>query len=187
MVVADRTAPAHYVAADLASQLEHDPMTWAVLVTDAPALADAVEEAFTDLAHRLDRAEIVRAARCCIVLARSLEEAMDVANDFGPEHLQIVAADPEPLLARVENAGAVFVGPHAPVSLGDYVIGPNHTLPTAGSARFSSPLGVYTFLKRTSVARVDEAGMRELGEAAATLARMEGLTAHAHAIEVRLE
>ncbi|HYW25365.1 MAG TPA: histidinol dehydrogenase [Terriglobales bacterium] len=185
MVVADRSAPAHYVAADLASQLEHDPMAWAVLVTDSRALADAVEEAFTDLAARLDRAEVVRAARCCIVLAGSAEEAIEVANDFGPEHLEIVAADPEPLVARVENAGAVFVGPYAPVSLGDYMIGPNHTLPTSGSARFSSPLGVYTFLKRTSVARVGAGGLRGLGEAAATLARMEGLTAHAHAIEVR--
>jgi histidinol dehydrogenase len=186
MVVADGSAPAHYVAADLASQLEHDPMAWAVLVTDSPALADAVEESFTDLAVRLDRAETVRAAHCCLVLAGSLAEAMEVANRFGPEHLEIVAADPEALLDRVENAGAVFVGPLTPVSLGDYVIGPNHTLPTAGSARFSSPLGVYTFLRRTSVARVDAAGLGEMQEAATTLARMEGLTAHAHAIEVRL-
>jgi histidinol dehydrogenase len=162
-------------------------MAWAVLVTDSPVLADAVEEAFGDLAHRLDRAEVVRAARCSIVLAGSMGEAMDVANEFGPEHLEILAEDPEPLLARVENAGAVFVGPHAPVSLGDYVIGPNHTLPTAGTARFSSPLGVHTFLKRTSVARVDAAGLAGLREAATTLARMEGLTAHAHAIEVRLD
>ncbi|HKF77630.1 MAG TPA: histidinol dehydrogenase [Candidatus Dormibacteraeota bacterium] len=186
MVVADRGAPAHYVAADLASQLEHDPMAWAVLVTDSPALADAVEESFTDLARRLDRSEVVRAANCCIVLAGSLAEAIEVANDFGPEHLEIVAADPEPLLARVENAGAVFVGPYAPVSLGDYVIGPNHTLPTAGSARFSSPLGVYTFLKRTSVARLGADGLAALQGAARTLAGMERLTAHAHAIEVRL-
>src|SRR5215472_3709946 len=185
MVVADREAPAHYVAADLASQLEHDPLAWAVLVTDSGALADAVEEAFSDLATRLDRAEVVQAARCCIVLAGSPAEAVDVVNEFGPEHLEIVAADPEPLLARVENAGAVFIGPYAPVSLGDYVIEPNHTLPTSGSARFSSPLGVYTFLKRTSVARVDARGLRELRDAATTLARMEGLTAHAHAIEVR--
>jgi len=111
---------------------------------------------------------------------------MDVVNQFGPEHLEILAADAEALVARVENAGAVFVGPHAPVSLGDYVIGPNHTLPTAGSARFSGPLGVHTFLKRTSVARVDAAGLGRMQEAARTLATMEGLTAHAHAIEVRL-
>jgi histidinol dehydrogenase len=187
MVVADRSAPAHYVAADLASQLEHDPMAWAVLVTDSPGLADAVEEAFTELAERLDRSEVVRAARCAIVLAASPAEAMDVANEFAPEHLQIVVEDPEPLVAMVENAGAVFVGPHAPVSLGDYMIGPNHTLPTAGSARFSSPLGVHTFLKRTSVARVGAEQLRGLRRSAATLARMEGLTAHAYAIEVRVD
>lgn len=187
MVVADRTAPAHYVAADLASQLEHDPMAWAVLVTDSPALADAVEESFGELARRLDRAETIRAAHCCIVLVGSLAQAMEVANEFAPEHLEIMVEDPEPVLAEVENAGAVFVGPYAPVSLGDYVIGPNHTLPTAGSARFSSPLGVHTFLKRTSVARVDAAGLGRLQAAARTLARIEGLTAHACAIEARLE
>jgi histidinol dehydrogenase len=186
LVVADGKAPARHVAADLASQLEHDPMAWALLVTDSAALADAVEEAFIGLARRLDRADVVRAARCCIVLTDSLAEAIDIANRFGPEHLEILVEQPEPLLAQVENAGAVFVGPHAPVSLGDYVIGPNHTLPTAGSARFSSPLGVYTFLKRTSVARTDAVGLGALQEAARTLARMEGLTAHAYAIEVRL-
>src|SRR5262249_2987089 len=160
MVVADKSAPAHYVAADLAAQLEHDPIAWALLLTDSAALADAVEESFVDLAPRLDRAETVRAARCCIVLTDSLTEAMGIANAFGPAHREILAEQPAPLRGQVENAGAVFVGPYAPVSLGDYVIGPNHTLPTAGSARFSSPLGVYTFLKRTSVARVDAAGLR---------------------------
>jgi histidinol dehydrogenase len=174
------------VAADLASQLEHDPMAWAVLVTDSAALADAVEEAFTDLLKRLDRAETVAAAHCCLVLAPSLDDAMRVANAFAPEHLQVVAAEPERLLAQVENAGAVFVGSSTPVSLGDYVIGPNHTLPTGGAARFSSPLGVYTFLKRTSVAEVGSQDYRALQEAAGRLARLEGLTAHAHALEVRL-
>jgi histidinol dehydrogenase len=186
LVVADRTARPDYVAADLASQLEHDPMAWAVLVTNSEALADAVEESFSDLLHRLDRAEVIRAARCCIVVAASLEEAMRVSNEFGPEHLEILAEDAAALVARVENAGAVFVGPDTPVSLGDYVIGPNHTLPTAGSARFSSPLGVYTFLKRTSVSSTTASQLAQLQGAARTLAGLEGLTAHAHAVEVRL-
>ena len=185
LVVADGTAAPELVAADLASQLEHDPMAWAVLMTDSAALADAVEESFGDLLRRLDRAEVVRAARCCIVLAASLEEAVELANEFGPEHLELIGEGAERLLDRVENAGAVFLGPFTPVSLGDYVIGPNHTLPTAGAARFASPLGVHTFLKRRSVARVDAAGLEALADAACTLARMEGLTAHAHAIEVR--
>jgi histidinol dehydrogenase len=116
----------------------------------------------------------------------TLDEAVVLANGFAPEHLEIVTDDPARLLGRVENAGAVFVGPHAPVSLGDYVIGPNHTLPTGGSARFSSPLGVYSFLKRTSVAEVAPAEFAELEGAARRLAELEGLTAHARAIEVRL-
>ncbi len=185
LVVADAAAPPEPVAADLASQLEHDPMAWAVLVTDSPGLADAVEESFGDLLRHLDRAEVVQAARCCIVLAASLEEAVELANDFGPEHLELIGEEAERLLDRVENAGAVFLGPSTPVSLGDYVIGPNHTLPTAGAARFASPLGVHTFLKRRSVARVSPEALEALADAACTLARMEGLTAHAHAIEVR--
>jgi histidinol dehydrogenase len=185
LVVADRTAPPELVAADLASQLEHDPMAWAVLVTDSPALADAVEESFQDLLRTLDRAEVVRAARCYIVLTASMEEAVGLANEFGPEHLELIGDEAERWLDRVDNVGAVFLGVSTPVSLGDYVIGPNHTLPTAGAARFASPLGVYTFLKRWSVARVSPEGLEALADAASTLARMEGLTAHAHAIEVR--
>jgi histidinol dehydrogenase len=187
MILADGRAPAHYVAADLASQLEHDPMAWAVLVTDSPSLADAVEESFIDLVRDLDRAETVSAAHCCVVVAASLDEAMEVANDFAPEHLEIVCEEPERLLSQVQNAGAVFLGPYTPVSLGDYVIGPNHTLPTGGSARFSSPLGVYTFLKRTSVAEVGPSEFAELEQAARRLAELEGLTAHARAIKERLD
>jgi histidinol dehydrogenase len=185
MILADGGAPAHLVAADLASQLEHDPMAWAVLVTDSPGLADAVEESFTDQLRELDRADTVAAAHCCLVLVGSLEEGAALANGFAPEHLEIVAENPERLLDRIENAGAVFLGPHTPVSLGDYVIGPNHTLPTGGSARFSSPLGVYSFLKRTSVAEVTPRELAELSGAARRLAQMEGLTAHARAIEAR--
>jgi len=187
MILADGGAAAHLVAADLASQLEHDPMAWAVLVTDSPGLADAVEEAFSDQLRELDRAETVAAAHCCLVLVGSLEEGVSLANAFAPEHLEIVTEDPQGLLEQVENAGAVFLGPHTPVSLGDYVIGPNHTLPTGGSARFSSPLGVYSFLKRTSVAEVTPGELAELAGPARRLAQMEGLTAHARAIEVRLD
>jgi histidinol dehydrogenase len=186
MIVADEGAHPEYLAADLASQLEHDPMAWAVLVTDSASLADAVEESFTDLVHRLDRAETVAAAHCGLVVVGSLDEAMEVANTFAPEHLEIVSEDSERLLAQVENAGAVFLGPYTPVSLGDYVIGPNHVLPTGGSARFSSPLGVYTFLKHTSVAEVRSSLFAELEGPARRLAVLEGLTAHALAIELRL-
>jgi histidinol dehydrogenase len=186
MVVADGRARADFVAADLASQMEHDPLAWAVLVTDSAALADAVEEEFAGLLERLDRAEVVAAAHLAVILADDLEQAFQVVNDFAPEHLEIVAADPARWLPLVENAGAVFLGDYAAVTLGDYVIGPNHTLPTSGSARFSSPLGVYSFLKRTSVASVTRGDLQGLQGAARTLARMEGLTAHANAVEVRL-
>jgi histidinol dehydrogenase len=186
MIVADAGAPAHYLAADLASQLEHDPMAWAVLVTDSDGLADAVEESFRSLLQDLDRADTIAAAHCCVVVVRSLDEAMELANEFAPEHLELVTEDSEQRLSQVENAGAVFLGPHTPVTLGDYVIGPNHTLPTGGSARFSSPLGVHTFLKRTSVAEVSAGAFAELEGAARRLAGLEGLSAHARALEVRL-
>jgi len=186
LVVADETARADYVAADLASQLEHDPMAWAVLLTPSASLADAVEEEFADLLKRLDRSEVVGAAHCAIIITDSMEQALQVSNDFAHEHLEVVGEDPQRWLPLVENAGAIFLGEHAAVSLGDYVIGPNHTLPTSGSARFSSPLGVYTFLKRSSVATVTRGDLQALQEAARTLARLEGLTAHANAVEVRL-
>lgn len=187
MVVADASARPDYIAADLASQLEHDPLAWAVLVTDSAALADRVEEEFTGLVKDLDRQEVINAAHCCVIVVGDLEQAMQVANDFAPEHLELMAEDAAPLAAQVENAGAVFVGSYATVALGDYVAGPNHTLPTAGAARFSSPLGVHTFLKRTSVASLTRGDLEMLREATVTLANLEGLTAHAHAVEVRLE
>jgi histidinol dehydrogenase len=187
LIVADGTAPAHLVAADLASQLEHDPEAWAVLVTDSAALADAVEESFTDLVRDLDRAEVVRAAHCCIVRTDSIDESVAVAEDFAPEHLELLGDAAERQAGSVRNAGAVFVGPYTPVSLGDYVIGPNHTLPTARGARFASPLGVHTFLKRTSVAEVGREEFAALAEPARALAYLEGFQAHARALEVRAE
>jgi len=187
MVVADAGARPDFVAADLAAQLEHDPLAWAVLVTDSRQLADRVEEEFDSLVAGLERAEIIRAANCCVVIADDLAQAMTIANDFAPEHLLIVADDATRLATQVENAGAVFVGPYATVPLGDYSAGPNHTLPTSGAARFGSPLGVHTFMKRTSVLSLNRGDLEMLRDATVRLAAMEGLTAHAHAVEVRLE
>ncbi|MBO0705427.1 MAG: histidinol dehydrogenase, partial [Candidatus Dormibacteraeota bacterium] len=135
----------------------------------------------------LDRAEIVRAAHCCIVGTASIEESVAVADDFAPEHLELIGEAAERQAGSFRNAGAVFVGPYTPVSLGDYVIGPNHTLPTARAARFASPLGVHTFLKRTSVAEVGRAEFDSLAEPARALAYLEGFQAHARAIEARTE
>lgn len=187
MVLADRSARPDYVAADLASQLEHDPLAWAVLVTDDGDLASRVEEDLQDLVKGLERREVIEAAHACAVVARDMDEALQLVNDWAPEHLEIHANDAGALAARVENAGAVFVGPYAPVPLGDYVAGPNHTLPTAGAARFSSPLGVYNFLKRQSVASLTRGDLLMLKDACVALAELEGLTAHVHAVEVRLE
>ncbi len=187
VVVADAAARPDFVAADLAAQLEHDPLAWGVLITDSARLADRVEEELESLLRGLERAEIIRQATCCVIVADDMDQALSLANDFAPEHLLIVAADAERLAARVRNAGAVFVGAYATVPLGDYAAGPNHTLPTSGAARFASPLGVQTFLKRTSVLSLNRGDLETLREASVRLAEMEGLGAHAHAIEVRLE
>jgi histidinol dehydrogenase len=187
VVLADAAARPDFVAADLAAQMEHDPLAWGVLITDSPELADRVVEELEDLVRGLERAEIIRAANCCVIVADDMDQAIDLANDFAPEHLLVVAGDAERLAARVRNAGAVFVGPFATVPLGDYVAGPNHTLPTSGAARFGSPLGVHTFLKRTSVLSMNQGDLEALRDATVRLAELEGLGAHAHAVEVRLE
>ena len=187
VVVADGDARPDFVAADLAAQLEHDPLAWGILITDSTRLAERVEEELTNLLRGLERADIIRQANCCLVVADDMEQAIRVANDFAPEHLLIVAVEGDRLAAQVRNAGAVFVGPYATVPLGDYTAGPNHTLPTSGAARFGSPLGVHTFLKRTSVLSLNRGDLESLRDASVRLAEMEGLSAHAHAIEVRLE
>ena len=187
VVLADAAARPDFVAADLAAQLEHDPLAWGVLITDSAKLADRVEQELESLLRGLERADIIRQATCCVVVADDMDQALSLANDFAPEHLLIVAADAERLAAQVRNAGAVFVGEYATVPLGDYAAGPNHTLPTSGAARFASPLGVHTFLKRTSVLSLNRGDLETLREASVRLAQMEGLGAHAHAIEVRLE
>ncbi|TMB87383.1 MAG: histidinol dehydrogenase [Chloroflexi bacterium] len=187
MVIADANARPDFVAADLAAQLEHDPLASAVLVTDSEALADRVQEELENLVLGLERAEIIRAATCCVIVADNLGQAVQLANDFAPEHVLIVTEDAARLATQVENAGAVFVGAYATVPLGDYAAGPNHTLPTSGAARFGSPLGVHTFMKRTSVLSLNRGDLEMLRDACVRLAAMEGLGAHAHAIEVRLE
>jgi histidinol dehydrogenase len=187
VVLADGGARPDFVAADLAAQLEHDPMAWGVLVTDSDRLAARAVEELEDLLRDLERAEIIRQANCCVIVVADIDEALRVVDDFAPEHLLIVAADAESLSARVRNAGAIFVGPYATVPLGDYTAGPNHTLPTGGAARYASPLGVHTFLKRTSVLNLSRGDLRHLRDATVRLAALEGLGAHAHAVDVRLE
>lgn len=187
VVVADASARPDYVAADVAAQLEHDPLAWAVVFTDSSRLADRVQEELDSLVGGLERADVIRAANCCIVVADDMAQAIQLANDFAPEHLLVVADDAARLATQVENAGAVFVGEYSTVPLGDYTAGPNHTLPTSGAARFASPLGVHTFMKRMSVLSLNRGDLEMLRDATVRLAALEGLSAHAHAVEVRLE
>jgi histidinol dehydrogenase len=190
MVVGDDTADATWVAADLLAQAEHDPMARAVLLTPSPALIEAVAEATERQLAALPRREIAGAAlrsHGALVLTQSLEEAVEVANQLAPEHLELQVADPGALLPRVRSAGAVFLGRYTPEVVGDYVAGPNHVLPTGGTARFASALGTADFVKRLSVIEYAPAGLREAGPHLAALARVEGLDGHGAAAAMRIE
>src|SRR6266508_1352167 len=190
VVVADERADAACVAADLLAQAEHDPMARAVLLTPSRALIDRVAREAERRLGALPRREIAGAAlqsHGALVLTRSLEEAVEVANLLAPEHLELQVEDPEALLLLVRSAGAVFLGRFTPEVVGDYVAGPNHVLPTGGTARFASALGTGDFVKRMSVIQYAEAGLREAGPHLAELARVEGLDGHGAAAAVRIE
>ena len=190
LVVADSANDADWIAADLLSQAEHDGAAQAILITDDADFADSVAAAVEATLETLPRRDIAGAswrAHGAIILVGSLDEAPALVDRIAPEHLELAVADPEALFRRVNHAGAVFLGRHTPEAVGDYVAGPNHVLPTSGSARFSSGLSVYDFLKRTSFAACDAAGLAEIGPAARTLAEAEGLDAHALSLALRLE
>ncbi|HEX9127469.1 MAG TPA: histidinol dehydrogenase [Methylomirabilota bacterium] len=190
VVVADESADAAFVAADLLAQAEHDPMARAVLLTPSRGLIDRVARETSLRLGVLPRREIAGAAlqsHGALVLTRSLEEAVEVANLLAPEHLELQVEDPEALLPLVRSAGAVFLGRFTPEVVGDYVAGPNHVLPTGGTARFASALGTEDFVKRMSVIQYAQAGLREAGPHLAELARVEGLDGHGAAAAVRIE
>jgi len=188
VVVGDGSQPAPWAAADLLAQAEHDPGAWAVVVTPDEGWAQAVREAVLRAAASLPRREVVTAAlrdHGRILLTRDMPEAMAVAGRLAPEHLELLVAEPLAWLGRVRNAGAVFLGGRAPVAVGDYLAGPNHVLPTGGTARFCSPLGVYDFVRRTGMVYYTPAALTRDAPAVAALARREGLEAHARAVETR--
>jgi len=188
VVVADAAADPDWIAADLLAQAEHDPMARAVLITDAPALTPRVEKALAARLDALPRRQIAAAAlrdHGALILAESLERAVEIANRLAPEHLELMVAVPAALLPRVRHAGAVFLGAHTPEVVGDYVAGPNHVLPTAGTARFASPLGIEDFVKRSSVLEYSPSGLAAALPHLTTLSRIEGLTAHGSAAEAR--
>jgi histidinol dehydrogenase len=189
LILADGEANPDWIAADLLAQAEHDVAAQAILITDDGTLADSVEAAVERALTTLPRAEIARASwrdYGAIVRVRDFDEAIPLVDRIAPEHLEIETQDAEALSLKVRNAGAIFLGSHTPEAIGDYVGGPNHVLPTARSARFSSGLGVLDFMKRTTVLACTPESLRALGPAAITLGRSEGLDGHARSVAIRL-
>jgi histidinol dehydrogenase len=189
LVIADHTGNAGWIAADLLAQAEHDANAQSTLITDNAALAAEVARAVEAQLATLPRANIARAswdAFGAVILVKQLGEAVELANRIAAEHLEIMTSDPESFAAQIRNAGAIFLGPHTPEAIGDYVGGSNHVLPTARSARFSSGLGVLDFMKRTSILKCGPDQLRALGPAAMTLGKAEGLDAHARSVGLRL-
>jgi len=190
LVIADATAHPDWIALDLFAQAEHDEMAQALLVTPDAGLIERVAASAARLIADMPRADIIRASfarRGALIRTRDLAEACAVANRVAPEHLELAVADPDALLPHIRHAGAIFIGHHASESLGDYCAGPNHVLPTGRTARFSSPLSVQDFEKRSSILRISKAAAQTLGPVAATLAHGEGLTAHARSAEARID
>ncbi len=189
LVIADGGNDPAWIAADLLAQAEHDTAAQSILVTDSPALADAIEGAVAAQLATLPRAEIAGASwrdHGAVILVEDLSAAVALANRIAPEHLELAVDDPETLLPGIRNAGAVFLGRYTPEAMGDYVAGPNHVLPTARSARFSSGLSVYDFMKRTTLLGMGPDQLRALAEPAIALAEAEGLAAHGRSVSIRL-
>ncbi len=190
-IIADDTADAAFVASDLISQAEHDPMAASVLITDSEALAAAVEAELISQVPSAKHADRIRTAlegtQSATLLVRDIDQAIDVANGYAAEHLEIQTADSSAVAARIVNAGAVFVGSFTPVSLGDYAAGSNHVLPTAGCACHSSGLSVRAFCKNMHVVTYDEAALRDVGDHVVTLAEAENLPSHGAAVSIRMD
>ena len=193
LVIADGSTPADWVAMDLFSQAEHDELAQSILLCPSAQYISEVQSAIDRLIIEMPRAEVIRTSlqnRGILIQTRDMNEACEIANRIAPEHLEISVADSaqaNAYAAQIRHAGAIFIGAYTSESLGDYCAGPNHVLPTSGTARFSSPLGVYDFQKRSSMIQVSEAGAQTLGQIASTLAHGEGLTAHARSAEFRLK
>jgi histidinol dehydrogenase len=189
-VVADgKSNPAH-VAADLLSQAEHDKLASAVLVTESKELAQAVSEELEKQIPLLPRAEIARAsidANGKIIIAENLDVVIEIANEIAPEHLELMVDNPFDYLDGIKHAGSIFMGRNCPEALGDYYAGANHTLPTSGTARFSSPLSVDDFVKKTQYTYYTAAALQKVGEDVAFFAEQEGLSAHGRSVTIRLE
>lgn len=190
LILADRKADPSFIAADLLSQAEHDELASSILITDSAALAEKVRKELERQLGQLNRVAIARKSLSnygAILLTKNIREAVRLANTIAPEHLEVLTENPFDLLPMIRNAGAIFLGPWTPESLGDYAAGPNHTLPTGGTARFFSPLGVYDFVKRSSLLSFSRDGFMKLAKTVMTLSEIEGLSAHGNTIRVRYE
>ncbi len=189
-ILADADANVDYIAMDLLSQAEHDEMASSILITPSLELAEAVSVRVESYLETLSRREIAKKSidtRGAIIVTNDMGEAVDLMNRIAPEHLEVMVAEPMELLDTIKHAGAIFLGENTPEPIGDYVAGPNHTLPTGGTARFYSPLSVEHFLKKSSIISMSKRGIKELGEACAIIAHTEGLTAHEQSVRLRIE
>jgi histidinol dehydrogenase len=189
VIVCDGQTDPDWIAMDLFAQAEHDEQARAIVLSPEAAFLDAVEASIARQLPQMERAPIIRtslSSQGALIAVRDLDEAVEIVNQIAPEHLELAVADPQALAAKIRHAGAIFMGPYTAEVLGDYCAGPNHVLPTARTARFSSPLGVYDFQKRSSLIQCSEKAAQKLGQTASVLARAEGLTAHARSAEYRL-
>ncbi len=189
LVLADDSANAEYVAADLLSQAEHDEMASAILITTSEELAENVKAELEKQTARLERREIIEKSLAnygAIILVNSFDEACELSNAVAPEHMEVCTKEPFALLPKIQNAGAIFLGHYTPEPLGDYMAGPNHVLPTGGTARFFSPLSIDDYIKKSSILSFSEEAFKKLGEDVVKFANAEGLTAHANSVKVRM-
>jgi histidinol dehydrogenase len=188
-ILADESARADFIAIDLLSQAEHDEMASSILITTDASLAPKVEEKVEEFLKTLSRETIARTSieeRGAIIITQTMDEAVKLMNQIAPEHLEVLTKNPMELLGSIKHAGAIFLGENTPEPIGDYIAGPNHTLPTGGTAKFYSPLSVEHFLKKSSIISMTKAGLDEIGEACALIANTEGLTAHEESVRIRL-
>ncbi len=189
-IIADESARADYIAIDLLSQAEHDEMASSILITTSKELAKKVSKKIEEFLKDLSREEIARKSiseRGAIIVTKDIDEAIDLMNEIAPEHLEIVTKEPMELLDKIKHAGAIFLGENTPEPIGDYIAGPNHTLPTGGTAKFYSPLSVEHFLKKSSIINFSKKGIEAVGKECALIADIEGLTAHAKSVRIRLD
>jgi len=185
LIIADGDGDAEFIAADLLAQAEHDPSSSAILATNSEKLIEKVEKEIHKQQNKLSRKKIIEQAEIVLLQVETIRQAVEIANQIAPEHLELEVGSPQRFLEQIKNAGAIFLGPHSPVAVGDYIAGPNHVLPTGGTARFSSPLGVYDFVKHQSIIGYTKPALKNVWKDVKLLAEIEGLDGHARSIDVR--